>query len=151
MTSHYRHKQSGKLMVWSLGSAAVLALALLFTIGFPPPASTIVSVVLVLLLLCLLIFASMTVEVTAERVSLWFGSGLIRKTFSAHDICGASAVRNRWYYGWGIRLTPHGWLFCVSGLDAVQIELTNGRKYRIGTDEPEKLLAAIRGVAAIVR
>ncbi len=140
----YRHKQSGKWMIWILGSATTLILVLLIMLGFRLPASVVVSVVLVFLALCLFIFASMTVEVTAERVSLWFGSGLIRKNFPAQSIRSASKVRNHWYYGWGIRLTPHGWLFNVSGLDAVQIELRNGRKYRIGTDQPEKLLAAIR-------
>ena len=59
------------------------------------------------------------------------------------DIRDAKAVKNRWYYGWGIRLSPHGWLFNVSGFDAVELEMANGVKYRIGTDEPDKLLAAI--------
>jgi hypothetical protein len=53
-------------------------------------------------------------------------------------------VRNKWWYGWGIRLTPHGWLFNVGGLDAVELELASGRKFRIGTDEPQGLLNAIR-------
>ncbi|MFH1253014.1 MAG: hypothetical protein V1664_01635 [Candidatus Uhrbacteria bacterium] len=53
------------------------------------------------------------------------------------------AVRNSWYCGWGIRLTSHGWLFNVSGLSAVEITMKNGRSYRIGTDEPEKLTAVI--------
>jgi len=53
-------------------------------------------------------------------------------------------VKNPWYYGWGIRFTPHGWLYNVSGLHAVEIELKNGKKYRIGTDVPENLEKAIR-------
>jgi len=56
-------------------------------------------------------------------------------------------VHNHWYYGRGIKLTPHGWLFNVSGFDAVEIQLKNGRKYRIGTDEPDALLAAIESAA----
>jgi hypothetical protein len=31
----------------------------------------------------------------------------------------------------------------VGGLDAVGLELTSGRRFRIGTDEPERLLHAI--------
>jgi hypothetical protein len=65
------------------------------------------------------------------------------------EIRDARAVRNRWFYGWGIRLTPHGWMFNVSGLDAVELDLPNGRRFRNGTDEPERLLAAIRQATAI--
>ena len=78
------------------------------------------------------------------RLRVGSGPGLIRRSFAVPSIRTAQAVRNHWYYGWGIRLTPHGWLFNVSGLDAVQIRLENGRQYRIGTDRPEELLAAIQ-------
>ena len=56
----------------------------------------------------------------------------------------AQPVTNKWYYGWGIKRTPHGWLFNVSGLQAVEITLRSAKKYRIGTDEPERLADAIR-------
>ncbi|MDY7014940.1 MAG: hypothetical protein SVX43_15355 [Cyanobacteriota bacterium] len=59
----------------------------------------------------------------------------------------AVAVKNPWYYGWGIRLTPRGWLFNVSGLDAVEISLNSGRHFRIGTDRPRELERAIRRAA----
>jgi hypothetical protein len=44
----------------------------------------------------------------------------------------------------GIHLTPYGWLYNVSGLDAVAIRLRNGRKFALGTDDPYRLTAAIR-------
>jgi hypothetical protein len=53
-------------------------------------------------------------------------------------------VRNPWYYGWGIRITPDGLLYNVSGTRAVEITLTDGSKLRLGTDEPEALCQAIR-------
>jgi hypothetical protein len=31
------------------------------------------------------------------------------------------------------------WIYNVSGFDAVEIKLKNGKVYRIGTDEPKKL------------
>ncbi len=62
---------------------------------------------------------------------------------SVIDLQKATIVRNRWYYGWGVRLTARGWLYNVSGFDAVEILLKNGRTYRIGTDKPAKLLLAI--------
>jgi hypothetical protein len=37
----------------------------------------------------------------------------------------------------------------VSGLDSVEIELKNGRIYRIGTDQPEALLREIEKACEI--
>jgi hypothetical protein len=43
----------------------------------------------------------------------------------------------------GIRLSPGGVLWNVSGLDAVELSLDGGRRFRVGTDEPRALAAAI--------
>ena len=56
----------------------------------------------------------------------------------------AEKVRNKWYYGFGIRLIPGGQMYNVAGLDAVELKLTNGRVFRVGTDESDKLLTAIQ-------
>ena len=141
----YNHRQIGTLMLIALGCAAVGSAAMLAFIA-PSPGRIIVGVVLVTLLLCIFIFWSLTVEVMPDRLTVLFGPGLIRKPFRIEDIRDARIVRNKWYYGWGIRLTPHGWLFNVSGLDAVELELKNNRKFRIGTNEPQQLLTAIQNV-----
>ncbi len=52
-------------------------------------------------------------------------------------------LRIRWWYGWGIHLTPYRWLYNVSGLEAVAITLRNGRKFALGTDDPQDLVDAI--------
>jgi hypothetical protein len=59
------------------------------------------------------------------------------------EIEECTIVKNSWWYGWGIRLTPYGWLYNVAGWEAVEVLLKNGKKIRIGTDEPEKLSLAI--------
>lgn len=94
-----------------------------------------------------LVFHRMTVEVTAEEVAVRFGFGLIRKRFRLSDIRDSRPVRNRWYYGWGIRMTPVGWIYNVEGLDAVELSFRDGRAVRIGTAEPERLASAIRQAA----
>ena len=53
-------------------------------------------------------------------------------------------IRIRWWHGWGIHLTPYGWLYNVSGFDAVAITLRDGRKVAFGTDDPDGLTTAIR-------
>jgi hypothetical protein len=60
------------------------------------------------------------------------------------DVSGAQAVTNPWYYGWGIHLTPRGWLYNVAGAEAVEVAFHDGRTVRVGTDEPTRLVGAIR-------
>jgi len=95
------------------------------------------------LLLIAILFGSLTVEVTGEKIACWFGPGLIRKEFALEDVVEVKTIRYPWYYGWGIRLTPKGWMFNVSGLDAVEISLRSGKHFLIGTDEPNRLASAI--------
>ena len=73
----------------------------------------------------------------------WFGWGVWTKRIPLEDIASAVPVRNPWWYGFGIHRTPRGWLYNVSGLDAVEIRLRNGRKLRLGTDEPGKLASEL--------
>ncbi|MCM1986588.1 hypothetical protein [Methanococcoides seepicolus] len=74
-----------------------------------------------------------------------FGYGIFWKRFPLNEIVSARTVKNHWYYGWGIRLWlwPKMLIFNVSGLDAVEIKMKNGKIYRIGTDEPKQLERAI--------
>jgi len=36
------------------------------------------------------------------------------------------------------------WVYNVSGLEAVEVTLRSGKRFRIGTDEPEALLTALQ-------
>jgi hypothetical protein len=131
-------------MIAAIGIAVMVILMALGRTPDPPVADLVIaSVVGVVVVLILLLFSSLTVSVDGETVEAGFGPGLIRKRFPTARIVQAKPVRNSWWYGWGIRLTPHGWLYNVSGLDAVELLMGDGRTYRIGTDEPEALAAAI--------
>ena len=140
----YHHTQPGTLNRMIVGAFFLVLMALAAFLGDgDPTALWVMLMVCGILLLALVLFHAMTVEVRHGRLRIRFGIGLIRKTIPVRDIERVEPVRNRWWYGWGIRLTPHGWLFSVSGLDAVQLHMRDGRGYRIGTDEPAKLCAAI--------
>ncbi|MBI4138054.1 MAG: hypothetical protein HY482_00470 [Candidatus Wildermuthbacteria bacterium] len=91
-------------------------------------------------------FSTLTVSIHEQFLKICFGWGIFCKKFSLTDIATVRKVKNHWYYGWGIRLRfwPKMWIFNVSGFDAVELTMQNGRIYRIGTDEPEKLEAAIK-------
>lgn len=141
----YRHRQVGSLPMVLL--VAVFGLTAAIRIASPSGVVDRISAsVLIVVLLLIVLFWSLTVEVDSARVEVWFGFGLIRRSFPVSEIRGATNVRNPWYYGWGIRLTPSGWMFNVSGLDAVELTLTGNRAFRIGTDDPDRLVEAIRWV-----
>lgn len=137
----YRRKQVGALPLAALGAGVALT-ATLFILASE---SRVVSgAVLLILLLCMVLFPALTVVVRTDELVVSFGSGVIRKRFLMKDILGARAVRNPWYYGWGIRLTPHGWMFNISGLNAVELDLRTKERFRIGTDDPQRLVSAIQ-------
>jgi hypothetical protein len=136
----YRHTQFG---YWSL-IAVIILLAVIaydvYTSGWDSPPYLGILVILIMLGL----FINLTISINDEKITLSYGMGLIKKSFALQDIVESYQVRNPFYYGWGIRRTPHGWLYNISGLDAVEIVLANGKKYRLGSDEPEKLSSVIK-------
>ena len=135
----YKHTQVGYLIIIAL---IIPLLILLFTMvihEFTP----ILLIGFFVFLAFLILFPSLTVEIDETRLIAKFGFGIINKKFILKDIDSCHAVKNPWYYGWGIRITPHGWLYNISGLSAVEIQMKNGKKYRIGTDEPKSLEYAI--------
>jgi len=141
----YRRTQFGAAIVLTVGFAVVLLAALGALTGRHPA----VIAVLVLLVAVLGMFCCLTIEIDGRQLRCFFGPGLIRRTIAVHEIVAARPVRNRWYYGWGIRLTPSGWMFNVSGLDAVELSLASGARFRIGTDRPDELVRALAAVTTL--
>ena len=90
------------------------------------------------------LFSSLTTEVTDHEFRFHFGPGFWRHTFSLDTIGSVEVVRNPIWYGWGIRYTPSGWLYNVSGRSAVEVDLGSEGVIRVGTDEPEQLARALR-------
>jgi len=101
-------------------------------------------VVSIILLACLVLFYKLRITIDGETLDALFGIGAIRKRVGLAEIVGCEPIRIRWWYGWGIHLTPYGWLYNVSGFDAVAITLRDGRKFALGTDDPHGLVDAIR-------
>jgi len=140
MIKQYEHTQVGYLIIVAMVAVMVLIGVILANTGFNWTA----AVVLVVIAVALVLFSSLTVIIWEEELEVRFGPGVIRKRFKLNDIESYRIVRNPWYYGWGIRLTPHGVLYRVSGFHAIEIKLGTGSKYLIGTDVPQELEEAIR-------
>ena len=90
------------------------------------------------------LFSTLTIAIEDGMLRASFGPGLIKKKVRLADIASVRPIPVRWWYGWGIHVTPHGWLYNVSGWEAVEITLRNGRRFCLETDEPEDLIRAIQ-------
>ncbi len=145
MAVRYRHTQLGAVVLAVVGLAGAAIIVPAFFVRMPVGALILAGVLLV----CLGLFATMTVDVSDRRIAVRFGLGVIRAQLRAGEVRSVQVVRNQWYMGWGVRLLRRGWLYNVSGLDAVEVEMTGGQIHRIGTDEPEALAAAIREAAGL--
>ena len=119
---------------------ALLILAAVFTMESLDPVLLIGSLVAIPMLF---VFTRLTVVVGADEVSAAFGRGWPRRAICHTEIVSATSVRNTSWQGWGIRYISGGSMYNVAGLDAVELVLASGKKFRIGTDQPDELRSAI--------
>jgi hypothetical protein len=148
MTS-YKHTQVGYLLLAILLIVVVFFTWMYGVISTSADDSSAVFVATALMALIVFILASFsTLQVTVDEqyLRIQFGYGVFWKKFPLNEIASAASVKNHWYYGWGVRVWfwPYMWIYNVSGFDAVEITMRNGRIYRIGTDVPQELEAAIK-------
>ena len=147
----YKHTQIGYLIL-----VTALAMLVFFTwvysVALVEPSSVdsgpnfAISVTMILILFILASFVTLTVSIDENHLRVKFGYGIFAKKFVLNQIASARTVKNHWYYGWGVRawLWPRMQIYNVSGFDAVEIVMKNGRVYRVGTDTPKELERAIR-------
>lgn len=140
MKKTYEHTQIGYATLSLLALGIALVTFWLVVKGF----TWLGFLLLVVLDLSLILFSTLTVVVRDGLLELTFGPGIYHKRITLSEVQHCDVTRNPWFFGWGIRWIPGGWLYNVSGLQAVVLLMRNGRQYRIGTDEPQKLLAAVK-------
>ena len=138
----YKHTQVGYVMLAAAVGGGLLMYA--STTAGGGRAGRVSYRVLSALAVGAVLFSSLTVCVDSEEMRFYFGPGFWKKRIALRDIEHARVVRNAVIYGWGIRYTPHGWLYNVSGRRAVELVLRSGKALRVGTDEPEALRQALR-------
>ena len=143
--TRYQHTQFGSAIVWPFLVAIVISCAL----ACVSPTMRLALFVAVPLALVLAFFWKLTVTIDDHALRASFGPGFIYKQIPLAEIESAIPVRTKWWEGWGIHLSRFGWLYNVSGWDAVAIRLRNGRQLAIGTDQPEELADAIRRHASV--
>ena len=135
----YKHTQIGYLLLISYSAAILFMGYLNIVTDFKPFA----LVGLIIMIIAAGLFTTLTVKVGDRMIKIQFGLGVIRKGILLKDIEAYQSVTNPWYYGWGIRFTPRGWLFNVSGFSAIELHMKSGKIVRIGTDDPQRFAKAL--------
>ncbi len=140
----YQHTQWGFFLVPTLLVCAVVAVSVTATGDDTSTMFTVATLgFMIALLVVVLVFSRLLVTVNAGRVVAAFLFGRPRREIKLEDVTAVREVRNRWIQGWGIRKISRGWMYNVWGLDAVELELTSGKVFRIGTDDSGNLFAVL--------
>ncbi len=137
----YKHKQWG----YVTAGAIPLIIALLLGINkfFAVIPASALGVIFGSLTFVAIVFSSMTIEVNESEVSWYFGPGLFKKSLLLEEVGSCKKVKNPIWMGFGIHAYGTGWIYNISGLFGVEIELKSGAFIRLGTDEPNYLVQAI--------
>jgi len=136
----YEHTQRGTVVQTALLIGAVVSFVLAQFLPAPP---FVVPIVLIVCVVFAYMFSSLTIHVTDSALHWSFGPGMVRKQVSLAEIETVETTRTRLLEGWGIHKTARGWLYNVSGFDAVRITLRGGKSILLGTDEPDRLRSAV--------
>ena len=135
----YQNKQIGTALMLIMGIVLCINLILALVLGVAG-----LWPVFIILTLLTFLFSSLSIQVDNDEINWFFGPGFWKKSIKIESIKSATIIKTRWYYGLGIRLIPSGWLYNVSGTTAVQIELKEGTKIHLGSNDANKLLQAIQ-------
>ena len=133
--------QTGTFSITVLSICLILELILLFFIGFDNTMPVAVfGFVSAVLLFCLLTFYKLTISIDSTSISFKMGVGIVSGKFLIADVQSCKPVKNNPLYGIGIRFINGGWLYNVTGLQAIELSFKNKKEIvRIGTDKPEEI------------
>jgi hypothetical protein len=139
------YTQFGNFTVIILIPIFIFGVIMLAKFGFEDVSAGITMLLVVLaILICILTFYKLTISVSDTYVSFSLGIGLVSRKYSISDIKSCKPVKNNILTGVGIRMLTNGWLYNVSGLQAIELTFKNRKSVvRIGTDKPEEIAMEI--------
>ena len=142
MATEYKHTQVGALTFIVLLVTGVLIARILLSI-LAEGHLVVASVIMGFYLTVLALFFAFTVKISDNKLRFWFAIGGLGKSYSLDEIQSTREVENPWYYFWGIKSIPDGWLYAIAPGSAVEVVFKNGKIVRLGTNQPKKLRQAI--------
>lgn len=145
MPTSYHHRQISRVAVISfVAMTAVFAMPFFFA-GVQLVLLAVIAPIFGLVAAVHWVLYSMTVEVTAQELRWHFGLGFWKRRIALTDIARFERVRLPWWYGIGIKYVPRAWIYLVAPGEGVEVRTRNGAIVRIGTDDAERLMAALAG------
>lgn len=149
----YQHTQVGKIMIAAVIMSMIIALIAILNQDFSKYAPDWLDtsswnmwgiVILIVAELFAINMTVLTLRINEGELTWQFGIGIPKGALNINDIVSVELVRNKWWYGFGIRRTSSGArLYNVEGLDAIEIINNEGAKIRFGTNDPKKLLRVL--------
>lgn len=147
MDEEYKYTQIGILTILMiLAAAAITAFMIVSGIrSTEDQSATILKVtglvVVGVFIMALASFYSFTIQISDGKLNFWFGFGIWGKSIPIDEIQSIKIVNNPWYYFWGIKSIPGGWLYSIApGGQAIEL-ITKGNvnKIHLGTNRPEEI------------
>ena len=147
MADEYCYTQIGIITILLIALAGALTafvfISSLESNGRPGPIVT-GLVVVGLLILALVSFYSFSIQIADGKVNFWFGFGVGKRSIDIADIWSIEIVKTPWYYFWGIKSIPGGWLYSITpGGRALELVFMDNRVIHLGTDRPEEIKARL--------
>ncbi|ENM8499152.1 hypothetical protein AB8289_004659 [Vibrio parahaemolyticus] len=132
----YKQTEVNKVLLTLL---FILSAIIIFTSSHISSAVIALSINLVIAVL----FYSMTVGVSGNKIYWYFGFGFLRKEVELSDIVQTSLYETKWYQGIGIRMLKDGWLYNASVGKALKLTLTSGKNVYLGCKDWKSLQHAL--------
>lgn len=111
-----------------------------YKLGNNPLSLNLMIILESVLLIAFLLFYGLKTTINKKIIKLKYGIGLITIKIHLDKIKSTKVVRNRWYYGLGIKIIPNGMLYNVHGLNAVELTFNHkSRIVRIGAQDSKQL------------
>jgi len=137
----YTERQiSSVLIAIFIGVFVIISISYIYNFGNNSPDLYSILLTILIMVVGLLFFYDMKTYIDNEQILISFGIGLVKKRIAIKNIEKVTVVRNKWYYGFGIRMLKNGWLYNIKGLDAVELKMKNTKSIiRVGTADSQKL------------
>ncbi len=143
----YEHRQRGQLALLVVIALAVLPLRhFLYAAAFERGAffTPIAVLILLVLLVVGILVSSLSTEVDHGHLLWSFGPGFFRRAVPVEEIEAVEPVRLSWLRDLGMRHRDDVAAYAVAGGPGLELMLRDGRRIRLGTDDPEGLAHALR-------
>ncbi len=147
MSSSYQHRQTGRAALAVIVLLAVVPLrhfAFAAALQRATVATPFAVVALLALLVAGILVSGLTITVEHGHIVWSFGPGFFRRTVPLQEVESVETGRVPWRHVPGVRRTDGAVSYAIAGGGAVELRLRDGRRIRLGTDDPEGLVHAIQ-------